>query len=387
MSTSTATSPKISSAAIEAIKKASLEAYKKSATIAVPFSDELVPVKKAAAKAPAPAIEWPSVLKNDGPTRKYSELFAAEYAQVGESCPDFDVPYYGEHAYPEWMKAYIPADSDYMADPQLCYDAALAFATGSVTHLVGWPGTGKSNGLPVLLAHRLGMPLLRLGLNKKGMGLDDLIGRESIKQGEHGSYTGHKDGVLLSWIVHPTIILADEFSRANSEITNGMMSLMERGGCLIVENRETSPIIKRHEHCWIIASDNVKGLGDGMDRGMVGTDQVDGAVLDRFEITLEVDYLTEAQQLALVSQWFPGFPPTIAAKIVKFGMLIQQGYKKGELPLSFSPRSLKEVCRYAALHQNPAPAVRKVVLQKFAEEADVGAIKEFYRTAFGVALY
>src|SRR5690606_11150201 len=153
------------------------------------------------------------------------------------------------HAYPEHLEAYIPASSDYMADPQLAYDAALAFATGSVTHLVGWPGTGKSNGLPVLLANKLGLPLLRLGLNKKGMGLDDLIGREAIKQGEHGSYTDHRDGVLVQWIGHPCIILADEFSRANTEITNGLMSLMERGGCLIVENR-ASPVIKRHEHCW-----------------------------------------------------------------------------------------------------------------------------------------
>lgn len=191
--------------------------------------------------------------------------------------------------------------------------------------------------------------------------------------------------MLVRWIGHPCIILADEFSRANTEITNGLMSLMERGGCLIVENRD-SPVIKRHEHCWIIASDNVKGLGDGMDRGMVGTDQVDGAVLDRFEVTLEVDYLTESQNLALIQSWFPGFPESEARKIVKFGMLIQQGYKKGEMPLSFSPRSLKEVCRYACLHKDVAPAVRKVVLNKYAEEADISAIREFFRTAFGRTL-
>lgn len=378
----TTTATATSAAVIEALKESAL-AKLKAKGVEVP--DVAEPKKAAPKKKEEEPIEWPEVLKNDGPTKMFSELFPKEWEAVRDKNPDFAVPFYGDHAYPEHLEAYIPASSDYMADPQLAYDAALAFATGSVTHLVGWPGTGKSNGLPVLLAHKLGLPLLRLGLNKKGMGLDDLIGREAIKQGEHGSYTDHRDGVLVQWIGHPCIILADEFSRANTEITNGLMSLMERGGCLIVENR-ASPVIKRHEHCWIIASDNVKGLGDGMDRGMVGTDQVDGAVLDRFEVTLEVDYLTESQNLDLIQSWFPGFPEAEARKIVKFGMLIQQGYKKGEMPLSFSPRSLKEVCRYTCLHKDSAPAVRKVVLQKYAEEADIGAIREFFRTAFGRAL-
>lgn len=378
MTTTTATS----AAVIEALKEAAI-AKLKANVVDVPDVEH--PKKGNPKKNKEESVEWPCVLKNDGPTKMFSELFPKEWAAVRGKNPDFAVPFFGDYEFPEHLRAYFPAGSDYMADPQLAYDAALAFATGSVTHLVGWPGTGKSNGLPVLLAHKLGLPLLRLGLNKKGMGLDDLVGRESIKQGENGPYTDHRDGVLVRWIGHPCIILADEFSRANTEITNGLMSLMERGGCLIVENRD-SPVIKRHEHCWIIASDNVKGLGDGMDRGMVGTDQVDGAVLDRFEVTLEVDYLTESQNLALIQSWFPGFPESEARKIVKFGMLIQQGYKKGEMPLSFSPRSLKEVCRYACLHKDVAPAVRKVVLNKYAEEADISAIREFFRTAFGRTL-
>ena len=139
-------------------------------------------------------------------------------------------------------------ESDFRGQDALVYDAALAFSAGSVTHVVGWPGTGKSNGLPVLLASRLGLPLLRLGLNKKGMMFDDLIGREAIKHEDGHTVTGHRDGVLLNWVDQPCIVLADEFSRANAEISNGLMSFMERNGSLIVENRDT-PVIKRHEHC------------------------------------------------------------------------------------------------------------------------------------------
>jgi cobaltochelatase CobS len=374
-----------SSAVVDALKAAALEKIRGTKTVADARPDMKVGVDilKAAMPEPTPVVKWPTVLDYDGATRMFSEVFP-EYVGRGPSLVDFPIPDYSGYEFPEWMKAYIPASSDYRADPVLLHDAVMAYACGSVTHCVGWPGTGKSNGLPVLIAHRLGLPLLRLGLNKKGMMLDDLIGREAIKSGDSGLHTGHRDGVLVPWVEHPTIILADEFCRANTEISNGLMSLMERGGCLIIENRNP-PIVKRHVGCWILASDNAKGLGDQASR-MVGTDVIDGAVLDRFEVTLEVDYLPPADQEELVRGWFPGFPEAELKALVKFGTLIQQGYKKETLPLSFSPRSLKEVARYACIHQDVRAAVRKVVVAKYAEESDVSAVREMFRTAFGKEL-
>lgn len=372
-----ATPTSVPPAVVEALRKKALEkALGKS-------SEEVV---MEAEPEPATPLEWPNAMTHSMATVQFSKLFPREWKECKkQGQPDFAVPDYRKHPFPAHLTPYIPTESDYRAEPQLVYDAVLAFAAGSVTHLVGWPGTGKSNGLPVLVASRLGLPLLRLGLNKKGMMFDDLIGREAIKQTTAGTITGHRDGVLLAWITHPCIILADEFARANAEITNGLMSMMERGGALIVENREAGTVIKRHEHCWILASDNVKGLGDGAGK-FVGTDMVDNAVLDRFEVTLEVDYLSEEDQLFLINQWYPGFPETEAKKLVKFGKMIQDGYKKDTLPISFSPRALKECARYACLHQNMANAIKKVVVAKYAEEADVNCIREFYRTAFGKTL-
>lgn len=378
---STTTAP--SAATIEALKKAALEAAKKkfgegALNMSVDSESATTPKKE------EPVTLWPDVTLGATGTEKYSVLFPNEFAGLTIPQQDFDVPTYRDYAFPEHMQHYIPKESDYKADPQLCYDAVLAYAQGSVTHLVGWPGTGKSNGIPVLMAQRIGLPLLRLGLNKKGMMLDDLIGREAIKQSSEGTVTGHRDGLLVGWVEHPCIILADEFARANAEITNGLMSLMERNGCLIIENRHPS-LIRRHEHCWIVASDNVKGLGDGLDR-MVGTDMLDNAVLDRFEITLEVDYLPEQDQVALIHQWFADFPKAEATKIVKFALLVQEGFKKGVLPVSFSPRSLREVARYSILHKDCGIALRKVMMNKVAEESDVAALKEMYRTAFGKSM-
>lgn len=389
MSSSKSATAAASSSVIDALKAAALEKIRAGAGDAGSPSMKVGDSADSSGKVPPKptpvAIKWPDVLPHvEGKTVMFSEAFPDYADKLNESQPDFPIPAFRAYPYPEFLKAYIPSESDYRSDPTLLYDAVMAYACGSVTHVVGWPGTGKSNGLPVLIAHRLGLPLLRLGLNKKGMMLDDLIGREAIKGGDEGLHTGHRDGLLVPWVQHPTIILADEFCRANTEISNGLMSLMERNGSLIIENR-SPPIVKRHNNCWIVASDNAKGLGDQASR-MVGTDVVDGAVLDRFEVTLEVDYLPAEEQMALIQQWWPGFPETAAKQLVQFAMLIQQGYKKETLPLSFSPRSLKEVSRYACIHKNINAAVRKVVVAKYADEADVQAVREMFRTAFGKEL-
>ncbi len=372
------TTSTIPSKVMEELRKKALE----KAGIKQP--DAEVNMEVAAEVEPEAPIKWPTVVKHSMKTVKFSKLFPDEWKALKKEQQDFEIPDYRGYEFGPSFTPYIPAYSDYRGAPQLVYDAALAFSVGSVTHVVGWPGTGKSNGLPVLLAQRLGLPLYRLGLNKKGMMLDDLIGREAIKHEGGHTVTGHRDGTIIPWVSVPCILLADEFSRANAEISNGLMSLMERDGSLIVENRDT-PVIKRHPHCWIIASDNVKGLGDGQGK-FVGTDMVDNAVLDRFEVTLEVDYLPEKDQLALIAGWFPGFPENEAKKLVKFGMLIQAGYKKDTLPISFSPRALKECARYACIQQSTALAVKKVVIAKYAEESDIQAVKEMYRTAFGKTL-
>lgn len=367
----------MSTPTIEAIKAAAIAKVREQAGI---FADEDA---KAAPKAKPAAPEppkWPSVLDGyTGETKMFSELFPEATGYIGK---DFPVPVFSSYSYPEALSASVPKNSDYVVNSQLLYDSVLAYTVGSVTHLVGPPGTGKTNGLPVLMASRMGLPLLRLGLNKKGMMLDDLIGREAIKSGPEGMTTDHKDGVLCHWIEHPCVVILDEFSRANTEITNGMMSLMERDGVLVVENRTHSPVIKRHKHCWLLAADNVKGLGDQADR-MIGTDIVDGAVLDRFEVTLEVDYLPAEAQVKLLTTWYPGFPLEQAKKIVSFGTQVQAAYKKGLLPLSFSPRALKEIGRYACIHESAAMAIKKVVVSKYAEESDIEALKNMYRTAFG----
>lgn len=372
------------SATIEALRKAA-EAKLRAGSPSSTFSDaewEAVsapdPVE-AAPKAPKPKPAWPdvlAVLKG----ASYSSLFGE--AMIPKGAQDFRVPTFHDYPYPEWMKAHVPKDSDYMAEPELVYKAVLAYARGSVTHIVGHPGTGKSEGLPKLIAAKLGMPLFRFALNKKGMLFEDLIGREAIVHKDGHTITEHKDGLLVKTIQHPTLNLLDEFCRSNMEIQSGCMSLMERNGKLIVENR-SEPVVPRNEHAWVVASDNVKGLGDASDR-MVGTELVDGAILDRFDITIEVDYLPEAKLIQLIEQWVPGIPD--AKKLAQFAGLVQDAYKKGKLPLSLSPRGVRAIAEYACVYRDYRTAVRDVFFCKLAEDSDKACVNECFRTVFSTNL-
>ena len=370
---------KVSSTTIEALRKVAEAKVKSGAgSSAVPTAPDLSASSTAAPAAPA-APAWPDVLKHMAGT-PYSKLFPEWFNR--SAMQDFHVPTFDGYAYPEWMMGYVPESSDYVADDRLIYDFVLAYARGSVTHVVGHPGTGKSEGLPKLLASRLRIPLFRMALNKKGMMFDELIGRESIVHKDGHTITEHKDGLLVKVVQHPTLVLLDEFARANMEIQSGCMSLMERGGKLIVENRP-DPVVPKNPGCWVFASDNVKGLGDASDR-MVGTELVDGAVLDRFDVTIEVDYLPQAKLVTLIEQWVPGIPN--ANKLAQFAMLVQTSYKKGNLPLSLSPRGIRAIAEYACIYQDYAPAIKLVYSCKLAEEADIACVGEHYRTVFAKSL-
>jgi MoxR-like ATPase len=309
-------------------------------------------------------------------SKMYSETFFDYFDE--HSMTDFPLPDVGE--IPAWAQGYIPEKSDYMGENDVVYNAAIAYALKSVTHLVGYPGTGKSEGLPVFMAYRLGLPLMRLGLNKKGMGLDDLIGRQSIQNDSGCPVTTFKDGVLVKWIQMPSIVLADEFARANVEITNGLMSLMESNGKLIIEDRD-EPIIMRHADCWLVASDNVKGTGDS-GVGMVGTDQLDGAVLDRFTETIEMDYLSVEKATALLCAKLPTYPEILARRISTFGNRIQNAYKQGRLPVSFSQRSAYAIARKSCVTHNVNQAVKSVFLNRF-DADDKTFVAQVYKDVTG----
>lgn len=368
---------KISSATIEALRKKAEEKVRSGGSTAAPVALDF----STASPAPKTAsIEWPDVLKHMAGV-PYSTLFPEWWdSSLGA---DFNVPMPSAgYEYPAWMLGHIPDSSDYVSDARLIYNFVLAYARGSVTHVVGHPGTGKSEGLPKLLASRLKMPLFRMALNKKGMMFDELIGRESIVHKDGHTITEHKDGLLVKVVQHPTLVLLDEFARANTEIQSGCMSLMERGGKLIVENR-TDPVVPKNAGCWVFASDNVKGLGDASDR-MVGTELVDGAVLDRFDVTIEVDYLAQDALVKLINQWVPGIPN--AHKLAQFAGLVQQSYKKGNLPLSLSPRGIRAIAEYACIYRDYGEAIKLVYACKLAEEADIACVGEHYRTVFGKPL-
>lgn len=335
---------------------------------AAPPEDVAAPIKTKAVPA------WPSVLTGD-------EMYSTRFAEHFDSTKMVDFALPDIPPLPAWAEKYIPTASDFRPpSPMLVYQSVMAYALKSVTHLVGYPGTGKSEGLPVYMAYKLGLPLLRVGLNKKGMGLDDLVGRQSIENDGGTPVTKWADGVLCKWVQIPSIILLDEFARASMEISNGAMSLMEKDGKLLLEDRP-DPIVKRHANCWIVASDNVKGTGD-VGVGMVGTDQVDGAILDRFTTTIEVGYLSVEDSADLLCRQIVGFPVKAALQLAKFGQRVQKAYIDGKLPISWSHRSMYAVGLQACVMQDLQEAVRIGFFNRF-DGDDKATVSSIWRDVAG----
>lgn len=345
------------------------------------------PVAPTASRFPALADKHPETLPFSHIFADFLDASAIVSAIVAK---DFNLP---APALDPKHRHQVPRHSDYLPDFKTLYRFALAYARRATTLVTGFPGTGKTNGLPVLLAHRLDLPLTVISLSDKHLHRDDLLGATQLTTcpTTGATVTAFEPGPLTRAIQHPGIVVLDEITRASAEIQNLLMRVMERDGELQVpHNTDTEtgipmPVVRRHPDCWVVATSNTKGLNDQADR-LVGTEQVDGAILDRFTFTVEVDYLSANAQARLIEQWIPGFPSEVAVQLAQFATLVQGAYKRGELPLSLSPRGLRDIAELTCHFEATAPAVKATLLPKFAEEADVEAVAMMYHTVFNETL-
>jgi len=185
----------------------------------------------------------------------------------------------------------------------------------------------------------------------------------------------------VPWVQIPSIILLDEFCRSTVEVSNGLFSLMEGKGKLLLPAREDGHIVHRNKDCWLLATDNVKGTGDS-GVGMVGTDQMDGAALDRFTETIEMDYLPADKAVTLLLRIIPTYPEHMAKMLASFGYRVQTAYKQGRLPISFSQRSMYAIALKSCVTHNLHTAVKSVFLNRF-DSDDKTFVAQLYKDVSG----
>ena len=188
-------------------------------------------------------------------------------------------------------------------------------------------------------------------------------------------------GLLPTIIQTPCIIDFDEMDQCDPDLQYMLHSLYEGEGLDIKE--DGGRFIKRHEHCYLVATANTKGRGS--DNGLThARHEMSEATRDRYSYWLEFTYLPKDKEVAVITKK-TGLDADRAGKLVDIGTSIRNGYKTGSVSQPCSLRQLLDVAESAdGLGYDPmlglALACDTVMVGR-ANSEDVATIREYVKNS------
>jgi midasin (ATPase involved in ribosome maturation) len=232
-------------------------------------------------------------------------------------------------------------------DPHFCFDdiredvedAMVSIENGHNLRLVGWPGTGKTV-LGEIIACLTGRKYKRF-VCENDIPLDVLIGTPALKDGQ----TYFKEGIGIEVLREPTLVCLDEVSALGTNTYMGyLQGLLESGRSVLI--KDTGETVIAHPGCVFFGADNSLGLGDHQDKFPTRNIQ-DISTLNRWNETIRVDYMSEPTMAKMLKNKYPKIHKDTAAKIALFAAKCQDSFKRGDIPLVFSPRQAFSMIEHA----------------------------------------
>lgn len=246
----------------------------------------------------------------------------------------------------ESQKARIP-DVNPVYRPNMHTLWLLAYAIESgrgPTMLTGLPSVGKSSLVEFYCAITR-KPFYRFNYNGT-MDASSLLGTQSAS----GGSTHWHDGMITEAVQCPNaILLHDEWTFAPAEVTAALQYLLEVNGKLILADKPGTVADKTvipHPGVRMVFADNTKGQGDPSGK-FIGTQPQNTATLDRIGSFIEVKFMDEADEVAMVMDNFPSATKRLALTLVKTANLCRQAYEQGSLSTIVSQRVVASWMQHA----------------------------------------
>lgn len=271
-----------------------------------------------------------------------ASVFQVKGAQA--KAMNFDIPTW------EWdgPHPWVPAiDEDYIFEPKMLVAYLDAMAGGDPVWHYGHTGCGKTTFVEQAAA-RMNYPVLRINCDSD-IGRMDLVGRDKLTHTEGTTISEFIDGIVPQALKHGAILLVDEFDASRNETAYVLQRVTEMRGLMIAE--DGGRYVPPHPMFRIAACCNSRGQGD--EYGIYPAVRVQSqAVLNRFTVWLEHDYLPAEREIKLLVAK-SGVHQDIATKWVGFANGIREAFKRGDVLSVASPRELVSACqrysRYSGL--------------------------------------
>lgn len=230
-------------------------------------------------------------------------------------------------------------DLGYRFDPRTTMSLLAGFADDKRVLLQGLHGTGKSSHIEQVAA-RLNWPCIRVNLDSHVSRID-MIGKDAIVLRDGKQVTEFREGILPWCYQRPVALVFDEYDAGRPDVMFVIQRVLESNGRLTIldQNKVLSP----HPYFRLFATANTVGLGDVS--GLYhGTQQLNQAQLDRWNIIARLDYLSEDEEAAVVVSKVPqmgaGENAEILRHMVRMAAQTRIGFAAGDVSTLMSPRSV-----------------------------------------------
>ena len=273
----------------------------------------------------------------------------------------------------------IDKDYKFDRDTTLAILAGFKFNKRVIVH--GYHGTGKSTHITNVAA-RLNWPCIRVNLDSH-ISRIDLIGKDAIVIKDGKQITEFQEGILPFAIQNSVALIFDEYDAMRPDVAFLMTKVLEaEGGLTLLEKNK---VIKPHSYFRLFATANTIGLGDTT--GLyTGTQQINQAQLDRWNITTTLNYLSLEKEMEIVLAKNKNLNNVKGkekvANMIKVASLTRKGFIAGDISTVMSPRTVIHWAENSSIFKDTGYAFRVTFLNK-SEELEKNIIAEYYQRCFG----
>ena len=272
-------------------------------------------------------------------------------------------------------------DKDYKFDRDTTLAILAGFKYNKRVIVHGYHGTGKSTHITNVAA-RLNWPCIRVNLDSH-ISRIDLIGKDAIVVKDGKQVTEFQEGILPWSIQNPVALIFDEYDAMRPDVAFLMTKVLEaEGGLTLLEKNK---VIKPNSYFRLFATANTVGLGDTT--GLyTGTQQINQAQLDRWNITTTLNYLDLEKEMEIVLAKNKNLNNVKGkekvANMIKVASLTRKGFIAGDISTVMSPRTVIHWAENSSIFKDTGYAFRVTFLNK-CEELEKNIIAEYYQRCFG----